>query len=96
MSKINDGGPAFPDSVSADDGGGVNYSSCPGMSLRDFFAAAALQGQIAAFGNKKARALSVEQAKQNGITNPKFQVAKAAYEYADAMLAERRKDGGHE
>lgn len=39
MSQINDGGPAFPDSE-----GQANYTG--GMTLRDYFAAKAMQGHI--------------------------------------------------
>lgn len=44
--KTKDGGPAFPGSVSADEYGGLNHGT-PGMSLRDYFAAMALQGILA-------------------------------------------------
>ena len=48
MNMINDGGPAFP---SVGEGfGNPNYST-PGMTLRDYFAAAALQGLLAAFND---------------------------------------------
>lgn len=50
MSNQNDGGPAFPTTATAttvskrEDGASVltNYGSSPGMTLRDYFAAAAL------------------------------------------------------
>ncbi len=54
--NINDGGPAFATSVTEtrvtkrEEGGDVvlaNYGSHPGMTLRDYFAAAALQGLLA-------------------------------------------------
>jgi len=53
-----------------------------GMSLRDYFAAVALQGLIAA-GDSRA-------ASDGTWTFPQLR-AKVAYEYADAMLKERKK-----
>jgi len=91
MSKpIKDGGPAFPgvkeigrkDVVDIDareiSYDVPQYQHLPGMSLRDYFAAAALQGLLAA--ETEENALGFEQA------------AQLAYEQAEAMLAERAKD----
>ena len=71
---MKDGGPAF--------GGYRERPEGPdepimGMSLRDYFAAAALQGAIA---NERKGA------------DPTY-IARGAYIVADAMLAEREKDG---
>jgi hypothetical protein len=44
--EINYGGPAFPFGVDYGDGG---YEQFHGMSLRDYFAAAALQGLLSAY-----------------------------------------------
>ena len=63
-----DGGPAFP-FVLKENGAGE-----PGMSLRDYFAAHALTGILAAPG---------------ALPN-KVKVAVWAYEYADAMLEARK------
>lgn len=76
-----DGGPAFP----GIEGPGGGY---PGMTLRDYFAAAALQGYIAALADERTRAMSMRNAEESGI-KPKEQVAVAVYEYADAMLKAR-------
>lgn len=63
--KIDDGGPGFP--VPA---------HVPGMSLRDWFAGLAMQGDLATFVD----------------TLPHFpSVAERAYQAADAMLKERNK-----
>ena len=70
-----DGGPAFP-SRSANIVP-INEIVHSGMSLRDYFAAAALQGICAH------RAVTDEWAEEN--------LARAAYHWADAMLAEREK-----
>lgn len=64
--KINDGGPAFPKSVS------LHMPKQDGMSLRDYFAAKAMASFIHPTDSLDA----------NGA-------AKAAYEYADAMLKAR-------
>lgn len=51
MSTINDGGPAFPHKRQIRCNGEVIDSEMePGMTLRDYFAAAALQGLMAYYG----------------------------------------------
>jgi hypothetical protein len=74
----DDGGPAFatPTTFWAN---GWRHDGQKGMSLRDFFAAAALAGLAANPG-------------ASGIKGTQ-EGAKVAYEAADAMLAERRKGG---
>ena len=80
---MNDGGPAFPrldrewDEYLGKDGG-YKYSMSEGMSLRDYFAAKAMQGW--------ALIPNVPGAKRHEAT-----IAKMAYELADAMIAERSK-----
>lgn len=72
-----DGEPAFPTRAEAE--------AVHGMSLRDYFAGQALGGlvtQIASLG---------EVAKQFS-SEPNTVAAKAAYEFADAMLAARAKE----
>jgi len=69
MTTKNDGGPAFPVPHS----GTHSY----GMTLRDYFAAAALKGLIAS--------PSIDDAMST------IQICACAYEWADAMLAERAK-----
>ena len=71
----NDGGPAFPRE---------EYQDCSrigqqGMSLRDYFAAAALQGMMS---NPRL---------EDDFSNDRTALAEIAYEQADAMLAERDK-----
>jgi hypothetical protein len=74
MSK-NNGGPAFPSSI-VDDSLHV-----PGMTLRDYFAAKAMQG------------FCVVTVDDSPIGDWKLDyLAKHAYLMADAMLAEREKD----
>jgi len=70
---INDGGPAFPHLETTSRG--EPYHDHLGMTLRDYFAAAALQGSIAnpnSNGNWEDFALD-------------------AYRYADAMLERRKR-----
>jgi len=67
MSTSSDGGPAFP--IFSD------YAQAPGMTLRDYFAAAALEGMLA----DESRAF------------PCHEYAADAYALADAMLKQRAK-----
>lgn len=72
MITLNDYGPAFP--LISEDHRAIHHL---GMSLRDYFAAAALQGMLASS--------SLGQTSQKDY-------AWAAYAQADAMLAERHKE----
>lgn len=80
------GGPAFPCTE-------ANYSdpkwTAEGISIRDYFAAKALEGLCAATSSDDVRQMYVNNANGNGI-DAKEQVAKSAYGYADAMLAARQ------
>lgn len=70
MSKKNDGGPAFPHD------GQANYTG--GMSLRDYFAAKAMQGWLASFSG------------ENGWPGKHLlSMASDFYAMADAMLEAR-------
>jgi hypothetical protein len=71
MSEIKDGGPAFP--VTRDDM--AQNDAWGGMTLRDYFAAKAMQGII--IGNR---------ADESALT---IGAAKDAYAVADAMLRAR-------
>jgi hypothetical protein len=107
MSKINDGGPAFPGGV-VDGQGMVREPAQPGMTLRDYFAAAALQGLLASGHFTTCRQddspegdpwleLVEDDFDDDGkeLPFPKMRVAvaEAAWKAADAMLAEREKGG---
>lgn len=75
MDNINDGGPAFPlQSIGPDFAPGY-----AGMTLRDYFAAKAMQGLVsghfAKYGHEDYW--------------PRPEIASEAYEIADAMLAAR-------
>ena len=68
---ISDGGPAFPRT-----GADGHTSPQSGMALRDYFAAAALQGMIASRGSLSTRFLAEDDASY-------------VYEIADAMIKAR-------
>jgi len=75
MSEINTGGPAFPDGSTNEWGNATRG----GMTLRDYFAAKALQGMM-----------SLEQLQMRlGRDINMEQIAGASYEWADAMLKAR-------
>ena len=69
MSNTDTGGPAFPRG---------EIQTAPGMTLRDYFAAKAMQGWITTYPNEAA----VQDVNSTGIAN-------FAYEMADAMLKAR-------
>ena len=75
MKAINDGGPAFPRNGHPD----KNDLPIDGMSLRDYFAAKAMQGYISGCLHI-ARAEYIIQS-----------VVKSSYEIADAMIEARLK-----
>ena len=75
MSTIKDGGPAFP--VPND----ANLNDQEGMSLRDYFATAALPAVIAAYVEANGRCIGTDHI----LRNPPV----IAYQIADAMLAAR-------
>ena len=81
MTKREDGGPAFPVDVQNDDQGWRLVT--PGMSLRDAFALAALQGWFSLENELLPKNKTFEQnrAEMCGIF----------YGWADAMLVEREK-----
>ena len=82
----NDGGPAFP-FIGLDERNGQKIMSlyAQGMTLRDYFAAAALQGLCAKAG------VSHLPPESNNTGTHDTRTSYQAYRYADAMLAERAK-----
>lgn len=78
MSATNDGGPAFPLQAHGDEAKSRYYLTQQGMTLRDYFAAAALQGFCA---NQH----------WNPTQSVHFaNLAEDAFIAADAMLKERK------
>lgn len=75
MEKVNDGGPAFPSSMTDDS------LHIAGMTLRDYFAAKALAALIQA--NRNPMTLGTSHVENNGS------FAVAAYALADAMIHAR-------
>lgn len=74
---IEDGGQAFPGAVGIGDRGG--------MSLRDYFAAAALTGLL----SDSVSIASLKNVGAKQIVNCETIAGRIAYEYADAMLVAR-------
>lgn len=86
MSSIIDGGSAFPNQPNAMDGGACGPLD-PGMSLRDYFAALAMQGYLA---EGRLRNETLEGNKETDISISWYEVAAmCSYRMADAMLKER-------
>jgi len=83
VSKIDDGGAAFPiDSYMLNPNATEKeIKEAQGMTLRDYFAAAALQGWLASYGSEAPHPIFNETA---------MNVALNSYSMADAMLAARK------
>ena len=78
MSTINDGGPAFARDSHMDKEIGL-YVQQQGMSLRDYFAAAALQGLLSGY-------LHRAKLDNDGALMIPESIYETAYQSADAML----------
>ena len=91
MKNKKDGGPAFPE-VTGDflEGGSGEIWSIGGMSLRDYFAAKAMQGIISNFSNEIVLEAHINLADDFEMS-PDEMTACSAYSLADAMLKERNK-----
>lgn len=76
-----DGGPAFPHTHEEFEHGAI------GMSLRDYFAAKALQGLLANSSVPNDLFIMGDGTDENGSVET--YAAESAYDYADAMLAAR-------
>ena len=74
------GWPAFPYSYEVTPG--VERHTYLGMTLRDYFAAKAMQGMLAGLDRDARRFMQRE-------PEPAAAMAKASYAFADAMLAKR-------
>lgn len=87
---MNDGGSAFPRTTHHrhSNGGSIHtdVDTTPGMTLRDYFAAAALTGS---FSSPAATAFGA--AAEDHNQNVEDFMSEMAYEFADAMLKAREK-----
>lgn len=83
--KYDDGGPAFPNTIENQPG----EHGRKGMSLRDYFAAKAMQGMLA----DRETILSFANKCQKEMLSPDSAMATAAYGMADAMLRARSQGG---
>jgi hypothetical protein len=83
MAKIDNGGPAFP-TERFDNAARIEPDGYHGMSLRDYFAAAALPAVVKQY------------AEHNGVGQDHLprNCAIHAYRIADAMLSARKKETG--
>jgi hypothetical protein len=84
MSSLSDktGGPAFPEAFAVGPAGDV-CPSIPGMSLRDYFAAACLSGVMTS-------AVGLANMRPEELRKSFDEVARVLYVAADAMIAARQ------
>lgn len=87
MSTLDDGGPAFPFTERNDDG--TYYHGSPGMSLRDHFAGLAMQALIAEPPWMEGGNATVNEWSKGYKGAGPGRFVYAAFEMAEAMLAER-------
>lgn len=84
------GGPAFPQAVMNDEGEIYYFHDWHGMSLRDYFAAKAMNGYISGvLSDQSMSELLLHVAKERGLTSEKY-FAEKSYAIADAMLEARK------
>lgn len=95
MSNIDTGGPAFATPAVIDhDSGEIAIDAVPGMTLLDWFAGKALASCIIVIGGTTPHSVS-DAMQQYECTNQQELCCKIAYQFADAMIAEkRRREGG--
>lgn len=79
MSTINDGGSVFP--LPAEQSEKQNFAT-QGITLRDYFASAAMQGWIATYSGEYGHPAEADGGARR---------ARLSYAMADAMIAERSK-----
>lgn len=80
MSKINDGGPAFP----------VRYdAACDGLTKREYVATAIMAAIVTAYHQSEPGLTKLATDPRGAVEN----IAASAIGHADALIAELRKDG---
>lgn len=103
--KVNDGGPAFPvPYLVGMNGAVVDTGATGGMTLRDYFAAKAMQAMLSCYkdtllGNRADgndydystfnREMSIDKNRQTSENEGCNEIAQDAYAFADAMLKAR-------
>lgn len=95
MNHLKDGGPAFPTTrmENINEGSGPPAyveGSFPGMSLRDYFAAKAMQALLTGMLGLPGAEAVAKAATSANVSEESF-VASVAYGFAEAMLIERAK-----
>lgn len=85
----DDGGPAFPFPVSQRDDGMILEGPWNGMTLRDYFAAKAMQAIIGSVSSNQSAVEALFQTA--GERNRGDVIGLMAYEFADSMLEARKK-----
>ena len=88
--NIEDGGQAFPsyEVIAHDQDGEDIFGTFPGMTLRDYFAAKAMQSLIA--GSFTDIGQDGIDANRHPFQNVEDLMAETSYKYADAMLKARQ------
>lgn len=87
MSKINNGGPAFPTTMPLEDWGDPNQ----GMTLRDWFAGQAINGLCSLADDRSIPMDKTPEEKEEQFNEWAKADAKWSYCIADAMLAARER-----
>lgn len=90
QNKPDDGGAAFPGSQPTNPDGQWASDWDPGMTMLDWFAGRAMQSMM---GTQDQMASISKQAREEKV-NPVELIARAAYEFADAMIQERKRRFG--
>jgi hypothetical protein len=90
MSKVNDGGPAFPKPLdpfpNVQDIANASKVPSSGMSLRDWFAGQALAGWLGSYGDTREHPAT--------IPGGADRIAELSYQMADALLQSREATHG--
>ena len=92
MSERDDGGPAYPFSREWNNErkGTVEREACDGMTLRDYFAAKAMQAQVITDLVPGETCDELLEAAAAAGQDPLYRLALGSYEIADAMLKARQ------
>ncbi len=95
--KVNPNAPAFPESVGVGPTGLIvtsAHTEAPGLTVREYFAAKAMQGMLAGVWTDDDMAEYDDDAA--AFAEHKAIVAKACAGYADALIAELNKENSND